>query len=73
MITNKKIHDPKFTTMNFCYEYMNTTYFSSPKEELTTDFVMTYSREESSSSIKPKPYVPTVLLEEQTVQLEDKV
>ena len=33
-----KRHDPKFTNMNFCYDYTNTTYFSNQKQTLSTDF-----------------------------------
>ena len=68
-----KSHDAKFTTMNFCYDYMNTTYFSNPKHELNTEVFLTHSPEESYSKIEPKPCVPTLLLEEQIVQLKDKI
>ena len=68
-----KRHDPKFTTMNFCYDYTNTTYFSNPKQTLSTDFFMPFSHEGSSVTIEPKPYVPTLILEEQIKQFEEKV
>ena len=52
-----KRHDPKFTTMNFFYDYINMTYFSSRKHEFDTDFVQTYSDAEQTSDLKPKAYV----------------
>ena len=60
----------KFTTMNFCYDYLNTTYFSSRKQEFDTDFVQTYSDAEQTSALKPKVYVPTLVLEEKILELE---
>ena len=65
-----KRHDPKFTTMNFCYDYPNKTYFSSPKKKFDTDFVQTYSDAEQTSDLKPKAYVPILVLEEKILELE---
>ena len=65
-----KGHDPKFTTMNFCYDYLNTNYFSSPKQEFDIYFVQTYSDAEQTSELKPKAYVPTLVLEENILELE---
>ena len=35
-----KKHDGKFTTINFCYDYTNTTYFSNPNQRCSKDFYM---------------------------------
>ena len=68
-----KRHDTKFTTINLCYDYTNTTSFSNPKQRLSTDFYMPFPPEGSSVKIEPKPYVPTLILEEQIKQFEEKV
>ena len=35
-----KRHDGKFTTINFCYDYANTTSFSKSKQRLSNDYYM---------------------------------
>ena len=67
------IHDAKFTTINFCYDYTNTTYFSNPKQRLSTYFYMPFPPEGNSVKIEPKPYVPTLILEEKVSKLEEEV
>ena len=47
-----KRHDAKFMTINFCYNYTNTTYFSNSKQKLSTDFYMPFPPEGNSMRVE---------------------
>jgi prefoldin subunit 5 len=68
-----KKHDGKFTTINFCYDYANSSWFSKSKQSYSKDYYMPFPPEEYSVTIEPKPYVPTLILEEKVTKLEEEV
>ena len=69
-----KQHDPKFNRISFCYDYLNSKSLSEKKQQFqSSDYFQSYSQTEleQESYVTPKTYVPTLVLEEKILELEN--